>query len=182
MQHEDSNVDVDKTAYNFLLTQQGQVERYLEKKSKQAAELTSWLGLCFYSDDILFVTPISGVQGVIHIKKITPIPGASSKWIGMSAYKDKALPVIHLDKIFWGVKSKIQPGSRIIVYKSEETYWGILVRAVDGLRRFEYKNKEPVVLDKSVPYSAFVQYVCFQDEQRCAILNADSLVKNISQN
>ncbi len=181
MQHKCANVEDGDTAYDFLLAQQEQIEFYLEQKMKQAVELTSWLGLCFYSDDILFVTPISGVQGVIHIQKITPMPGASDKWIGMSAYKDKALPIIHLDKIFWGLDTKIQQGSRIIVYKSEETYWGILVSAVDGLRRFEYKNKEPVTLDKSVPYSPFVKHVCFQDEQRCAILSVDSLVKKISQ-
>ena len=171
----------DYTAYDFLLAQQKKLEQYIESQTKDERELTSWLGLCFYSDDFLFVTPISGVQGVIPIRKITPMPGASDRWVGMSAYKDKALPIIHLDKIFWGLDAKIHQGSRIIVYKADDAYWGILVCAVDGLRRFEYKNKEPVTLDKSIPYSPFVKHVCFQDEQRCAILNVDSLVKSISQ-
>tara|TARA_R110002110_G_scaffold65206_4_gene179924 strand:- start:7072 stop:7611 length:540 start_codon:yes stop_codon:yes gene_type:complete len=167
------------SAYAHLLARYQQTEQAIKEQAKHKAEETRWMGLCFYSDDILFVTSVIGVQGVVPLQKITPMPEKHDKWLGLSAYKDKVVPIINLNKIFWGQNFERNQNARIIVYKSDEMFWGIWVSAVEGLRWFDYESQESISLDASVPYSRFVEYVCFQDEQRCAVLNMDNLINSI---
>lgn len=170
------------TAYDFLQARHDEVEQLINYQAQHESETTSWTGLCFYSDDIAFVMPLAGaVQGIVPSQGITPMPKERDQWVGMRAYKDKVLPIINLQQIFWGHSAAIDQNSKIIVYKSDEVFWGILVNAVEGLRRFELNSQESVILDANVPYRQFVQHVCFQHDQRYAILNMENLINSISE-
>lgn len=168
----------EKSPYYYLQQQQG-VLAPSERRETPVPAKQYWMGLCFFSDDILFATAIEGVIAVISPRKISALPIKQDSLVGLSTYNGQVLPIVDVKKVFWHQKSEMNHYSKILVFQHRTSLWGFLVCKVEGLKRFDCDSFEKVELAPHIPYSQFVNQIYFQDQQRCARLDLSTFISEM---
>jgi len=126
-----------------------QIELECKKTARGLPQRTaikeSWTGIGFRINDINLVAPLKQVNEILHLPKLTHIPG-SQKWVkGVANIRGTLLPIIDLQG-FLQEKSITQSNkARVLVVRRDDLSVGLVVNEVMGLKHFQDEEKVTAV-------------------------------------
>ena len=126
-----------------------QIELECKKTARGLPQRTaikeSWTGIGFRINDINLVAPLKQVNEILHLPRLTHIPG-SQKWVrGVANIRGTLLPIIDLQG-FLQEKSITQTNkARVLVVRRDDLSVGLVVDEVLGLKHFQDEEKVTAV-------------------------------------
>lgn len=146
---------------------------HLQTTNGSAPEET-WLGITFYSHQMLYVTKINFIEAVIPVGKIYSLPCPDPNILGISHYHNRVFIVIDLKAILWQKKSALSSASRIIIYRYFDLWIGCLVCSCQGLKTFNLKDN--ILSSPESPQTQFVKKMINIQETNWALLDIHKII------
>lgn len=146
----------------------------LERRSKQCAQglpaqeevVEYWHGIGFLLAGQRFVAPMGEVSEILHLPRVTQVPGVKNWMIGVANVRGRLLPVMDLAR-FFGLPeaSRASRDKRVLVVEHGEVFSGLIVDGVQGMQYFpvdSHVRQAPQVPSAMQPFVEG-QYVRNQD-------------------
>ena len=126
-----------------------EIELQCKKTAKglpQRADIKeSWTGIGFRINDINLVAPLKQVNEILHLPKLTHVPG-TQKWVkGVANIRGTLLPILDLQGFLQEKPLPQSNRSRVLVVKRDELSVGLVVSEVLGLKHFQDEEKVTAV-------------------------------------
>jgi twitching motility protein PilI len=145
----------------------------------QSADIKeSWTGIGFRLNDIYLVAPLKQVNEILHLPRLTHVPG-TQKWVkGVANIRGTLLPIIDLQG-FLHEKPLPQTGkSRVLVVKKDELSVGLVVSEVLGLKHFQDDEKVSAVSKFDESMRTYVHGAFKQNGQEILVFSMYALADN----
>ena len=130
--------------------------------------------IIFYLGDELYGLPITAIQEIIRLKRITPVPGADSYIEGVTNLRGRIIPVLDLRRRLGLETREPTPETRIIVIEVEGQQAGLIVDAVKEVAYFSPDSVSPPSTLASE--GEFLQGVAREPDRLGGLLNLKSLL------
>lgn len=138
----------------------------------------SWTGIGFRINDINLVAPLKQVNEILHIPRLTQVPG-TQKWVkGVANIRGTLLPIVDLQG-FLNDKPIAQTGkARVLVVKKDELSVGLVVSEVMGLKHFQDEEKIKAVSKFDESMRGFVHGAFKQNGEEILVFSMFALAEN----
>ena len=171
-----------KTAQKHPIQLLHSIELECKKTAKglpQRADIKeSWTGIGFRLNDINLVAPLKQVNEILHLPRLTHVPG-TQKWVkGVANIRGTLLPIIDLQG-FLHEKPLPQTGkSRVLVVKRDELSVGLVVSEVLGLKHFQDEERVTAVSKFDESMRTYVHGAFKQNGQEILVFSMYALADN----
>ncbi len=117
----------------------------IAKRSKSFAEglpaqeevVELWSGIGFTLAGEHFVAPMGEVIEILHLPRVTQIPGVKNWMLGLANVRGRLLPVMDLGHFFNLTKTSMSSrNKRVLVVEHGEVLSGLVVDSVQGMQYF----------------------------------------------
>ena len=122
-----------------------------------------------------FALDVIKVERIIEFELPIKIPEAASFLLGVIQYNGKVLPVIDLNMRFYGVSSKHDRKSKIIVVHWNNTFLGLAVDEVTGIRSIDERLFEYATLGDGLLSGDYVEGFIKSDEEIVIVLEISKM-------
>lgn len=126
-----------------------QIELECKKTAKglpqRAAIKESWTGIGFRINDINLVAPLKQVNEILHLPRLTHVPG-TQKWVkGVANIRGTLLPILDLQGFLQEKPITQTNKARVLVVRRDDLSVGLVVNEVLGLKHFQDEEKVTAV-------------------------------------
>lgn len=116
----------------------------LERRGKQCAQglpaqeeaVEYWNGIGFVLAGQRFVAPMGEVGEILHLPRVTQVPGVKNWMVGIANVRGRLLPVVDLARFFGLPEARSNRDKRVLVVERGEAFSGLIVDAVQGMQYF----------------------------------------------
>ncbi|HEC19197.1 MAG TPA: purine-binding chemotaxis protein CheW [Gammaproteobacteria bacterium] len=127
--------------FELLQELERESKKYAKGLPQQTETRSLWTGIGFRLGDIEMVAPLTQVNEILHIPKLTLVPG-TLPWIkGLANIRGTLLPIVDLQSYLGQRPIHVRQQSRILVIHQGELDVGLLVDEVIGLRHFDPEER-----------------------------------------
>lgn len=114
-----------------------------------------WQGLGFQVSGVRLVAPLSEVNEILTLPRVTPLPRVKDWMLGIANVRGRLIPIIDLHR-FMGIATTVPRAQwRVLVVEQGETIAGLLVEQSLGMQHFlddSFEEGHPDGLDAIHPY------------------------------
>jgi purine-binding chemotaxis protein CheW len=147
-----------------------------QNQSAQTTELRTMLLATFFVRDTLCALDASGVQEVIRVDAVTPVPHAPSEVAGVINLRGKIVTLLDLGMIFGSGKTEITRESRIFIVENRNEFLGVLVDRVGEVIEAESGERESLPVNVPAAQAKLFHGVCRAGGRVIALLNPDEVL------
>jgi twitching motility protein PilI len=126
-----------------------QIELECKKTAKGLPQRTaikeSWTGIGFRINDINLVAPLKQVNEILHLPRLTHVPG-TQKWVkGVANIRGTLLPILDLQGFLQEKPITQTNKARVLVVRRDDLSVGLVVNEVLGLKHFQDEERVTAV-------------------------------------
>lgn len=108
----------------------------------EAVEL--WSGIGFSIGQVHYVAEMGSVSEILHLPKITAVPGVKNWMRGVANVRGRLLPIMDLTRFFGLPQSTAKTrDKRVLVVEYDDALSGVIVDAVLGMQYFSADSLKP---------------------------------------
>lgn len=138
-----------KAAHKHPIHLLHQIELECKKTAKGLPQRTaikeSWTGIGFRINDINLVAPLKQVNEILHLPRLTHVPG-TQKWVkGVANIRGTLLPILDLQGFLQEKPITQTNKARVLVVRRDDLSVGLVVNEVLGLKHFQDEEKVTAV-------------------------------------
>ncbi len=146
-----------------------------------SAELTSQAGqtallATFLVRDSLCGLDAAGIQEVIRLAPVTPVPYASAEVVGIVNLRGKIVTILDLGLRLGFPKAVAGPDSRIFIIEDRGEFIGLLVDRVDEVVEMERDHWQPPPANVNAGQARFFKGVCRSHGRAITLLDAGQIL------
>ena len=134
-----------------------------------------WPAIGFRIEAVRYVAPLRQVSEILHLPRLTPVPGTQPWMRGVANVRGTLLPVMDLKDYLGQGAVPQRKGTRLLVVREEDLAVGLVVDEVLGLRHF--RDDQQVLTKPQVPEGVrrYVQGVYRQEDQLWHVFSLHAL-------
>lgn len=114
-----------------------------------------WQGLGFQVSGVRLVAPLTEVNEILTVPRVTPLPRVKEWMLGIANVRGRLIPIIDLHR-FMGIATTVPRAQwRVLVVEQGETIAGLLVEQSLGMQHFlddSFEEGRPEGLEAIHPY------------------------------
>jgi twitching motility protein PilI len=144
---------------------------------EEAVEL--WNGIGFTLAGERFVAPMGEVIEILHLPRVTQIPGVKHWMLGLANVRGRLLPVMDLGNFFnLAHTSMSSRDKRVLVVEHGETLSGLVVDSVQGMQYFAADSFHETVENVSRSMAPCINGAYTKNNEIWKIFSAFTLTKS----
>lgn len=167
-----------KHPIELLLEIQQRSKQNAKGLPQQTEKKSLWSGICFRAADINLVAPLSQVNEILHLPKLTLVPGARVWVKGLANIRGTLLPIMDLQGYIGRDAIPLRSQSRILVIRHGDLAAGLLVNEVLGLKHFEPENRVARVKKLDQAIKPYIHGAFLQDGQTWHVFDMTALAQD----
>ncbi|NUM59140.1 MAG: purine-binding chemotaxis protein CheW [Bdellovibrionaceae bacterium] len=129
--------------------------------------------LSFNLKEESFGVSLEQVREVISFPEISPVPGSSKKFLGISYLRNEILPIVDL-RITFGMTPTLSYDTAVIVCEVDSKPYGIVVDCIHNVITPESHELKPKNETEGIP--DYIQQIVYREEKICLILDVKSVL------
>ena len=138
----------------------------------------SWTGIGFRINDIDLVAPLKQVNEILHLPRLTHVPGAQ-KWVkGVANIRGTLLPILDLQGFLQEKPITQTNKARVLVVRRDDLSVGLVVNEVLGLKHFQDEEKVTAVSRFDESLRNYVHGAFRQNGEEILVFSMYSLADN----
>ena len=158
----------------------------IAKRSKSFAEglpaqeevVELWSGIGFTLAGEHFVAPMGEVIEILHLPRVTQIPGVKNWMLGLANVRGRLLPVMDLGHFFNLTKTSMSSrNKRVLVVEHGEVLSGLVVDSVQGMQYFSADRFQETVENVSRSMAPFIDGAYTKNNETWKVFSAFTLTE-----
>jgi len=143
---------------------------------EEAVEL--WNGIGFTLAGERFVAPMGEVIEILHLPRVTQIPGVKNWMLGLANVRGRLLPVMDLGHFFNLTKTSMSSRDRrVLVVEHGEVLSGLVVDNVQGMQYFAADSFQSTVDNVSRSMAPFINGAYTKNNETWKVFSAFTLTE-----
>jgi len=145
-------------------------------ESAAAAEGQRMQCVTFTLAEETYAINVMGVQEVLRVTEIAPVPGAPSYVLGIINLRGNVVAVIDARNRFGLVPADMTDSTRIVIIEANENVIGILVDSVAEVVELDSNEIEPAPNVGNDDSSRYIKGVAHRDNELIILVDLDKLL------
>ncbi len=145
-------------------------------ESAAAAEGQRMQCVTFTLADETYAINVMGVQEVLRVTEIAPVPGAPSYVLGIINLRGNVVAVIDARNRFGLMPEDMTESTRIVIIEANENVIGILVDSVAEVVELDASEIEPAPNVGNDESSRYIKGVAHRDNELIILVDLDKLL------
>jgi twitching motility protein PilI len=143
---------------------------------KEAVEL--WNGIGFNLAGEHFVAPMGEVIEILHLPRVTQIPGVKNWMLGLANVRGRLLPVMDLGHFFNLTRTSMSSrNKRVLVVEHGEVLSGLVVDSVQGMQYFPVDGFQKSVENVNRSMAPFINGAYTKNKEVWKVFSAFTLTE-----
>ena len=138
----------------------------------------TWTGIGFRIGNMNLVAPLKQVNEILHLPRLTNVPGTQNWVKGVANIRGTLLPVIDLQGFLHDKPYAQTSKSRVLVVKRDELSVGLVVSEVLGLKHFQDEEKVTAVSKFDESMRGYVHGAFKQNGEEILVFSMYALAEN----
>jgi twitching motility protein PilI len=136
-----------------------------------------WIGIGFKINSIPLLAKMDEVSEILPPPQTTRVPGVKAWVKGLANIRGSLMPVLDMKDYLFGITTKINKNSRVLVINKSGLVAALLVEEVFGLRRFKYEELQVEVDPDTGMVKDYLAGTFVDQVRRWNVFSVDKLVK-----
>lgn len=170
-------MDAAKTPFEVLAEYEALSLAHVAGEPERIETPGLWRGICFRVGSRLLASSIDEIGELLIMQPLTVVPGTRDWLLGLANVRGNLLPVVDLAGFLFGMKTRVNDRSRLLVVHQHGSHVGLLVDEVVGQRSLGDEERGVALAEEDDRLQRFVSEVVIVDGQHIGLFVMGRLVQ-----